>query len=194
MDSTIETEILMKEKSDIEIVNLYKKNADKKLIGELYQRYTSFVFLISMKYMKDEEASQDIVMQVFEKLFEDLKKYEVKNFKSWIYSVAKNQCLLNLRKTKSEDGKQKDFKINSEIIMESDEDFNPIGKDLKEQELQKLEQSIKKLKEKQQTCIELFFLQEKSYKEVVEITGFDMKKVKSYIQNGKRKLKMMMEE
>jgi len=194
VDSTIETEILMKEKSDIEIVNLYKKNADKKLIGELYQRYTSFVFLISMKYMKDEEASQDIVMQVFEKLFEDLKKYEVKNFKSWIYSVAKNQCLLNLRKTKSEDGKQKDFKINSEIIMESDEDFNPIGKDLKEQELQKLEQSIKKLKEKQQTCIELFFLQEKSYKEVVEITGFDMKKVKSYIQNGKRKLKMMMEE
>ncbi len=179
--------------SDIEIVYLYKKNADKKLIGELYQRYTTFVFLISMKYMKNEDASQDIVMQVFEKLFEDLKKYEVKNFKSWIYSVTKNQCLLNLRKLKSETSKQKEFKINSEIIMESNEDFNLTNKDPKEQELQKLEQSIKQLKEKQRICIELFFLQEKSYKEVVEITGFDMKKVKSYIQNGKRKLKMMME-
>ncbi len=179
--------------TDIEIVNLYKSNLDKKLIGELYKRYTRFVFLISMKYMKKENASQDIVMEVFEKLFTDLKKHKVTNFKSWLYSVTKNQCLLKLRKINSETQKKDEYKKSSKIIMESSENVHLSSEDPKEQKLQRLEQSIKKLDEKQRICIEYFFLQEKSYKEVVELTGFELKKVKSYIQNGKRKLRLIME-
>ena len=48
------------------------------------------------------------------------------------------------------------------------------------------------LNPEQKQTVELFYLQEKSYKEIVDQTGFSMNDVKSYIQNGKRNLKIML--
>lgn len=178
--------------SDLELVNQYKVTSDKTFIGELFERYTRFVFLVCMKYLKDEEQSKDAAMQIFEKLFSDLKKHEVQQFKSWIYSVAKNHCLLQIRgekyKASYKEELKKEYKNNMEsgnyLYLESDRD--------NENKLQALEEAITGLIEEQRICIELFYLKEKCYEEVSEITGYSFKQVKSYIQNGKRNLKIIL--
>ena len=180
-------------KSDIQIINLYKENGDEKYVGELFKRYTDFVFLVSMKYLKNEDRSKDAVMEIFEKLFTDLKKHEISNFKSWLYTVIRNHCFQKFRKNSSELEKHIEYEKDSKVFMESETNFHQINENEKEQQLDKLSEAINKLEDKQKMCIELFYLKEKSYKEIVETTNFTMKKVKSYIQNGKRKLKILMD-
>ncbi|HEY0653572.1 MAG TPA: sigma factor-like helix-turn-helix DNA-binding protein, partial [Chryseosolibacter sp.] len=63
-----------------------------------------------------------------------------------------------------------------------------------ESNLRKLEGCIETLPEEQRQCVKLFYLQKKCYKEITELTGFELNKVKSYIQNGKRNLKICMEK
>jgi RNA polymerase sigma-70 factor (ECF subfamily) len=174
--------------SDLELVSLFKESGDNSYIGELFKRYAHLIFGVCMKYLKDEEDSKDAVMQIFEKLPEDLKKHEITNFKGWLHSVAKNHCLMELRSKTAKQEKDIQLKVEYETFMEYDEELHLN----KEQELVNLEEAIKELKEEQKICIELFYLHEKSYQEVVAITGYEMNKVKSCIQNGKRNLKILM--
>ncbi len=163
-------------------------------MGELYKRYTQFVFLVSLKYLKDEEESKEAVMQIFEKLLSDLKKHKIDNFKSWLHVVAKNFCLQELRQQQSFQKKQNEFEDFSSSFMENENKLHHTFEQDKETKLQALEKAVSELNEEQKICIELFYLQEKSYKEVEEITGFEMKKVKSNIQNGKRNLKLLLQQ
>ena len=184
----------LNKKTDIQIINLYKKNGDEKYVGELFKRYTDFVFLVSMKYLKNEDQSKDAVMEIFEKLFIDLKKHEVTNFKSWLYTVIRNHCFQKFRKSSSELEKHKEYEKDTKIFMESETNIHLINENEKEQQLDALTEAINKLEEKQKICIKLFYLQEKSYKEIVKTTNFELKKVKSYIQNAKRNLKLIINE
>jgi RNA polymerase sigma-70 factor (ECF subfamily) len=147
------------------------------------------VFGLCFKYFKNEEESKDAVMQIFEKLMTDLHKHEVKNFKSWLYSVSKNHCLMALRKRKTVNRHEKEYQIFAGNHMESDEELHLNYED----KLNRLEEGMKGLNTEQQTCIELFYLKQKTYQEVTEITGYTIKQVKSYIQNGKRNLKKFIE-
>ncbi len=140
-----------------------------------------------LKYFKHQENARDAVMDIFEALPAILLKHEVKNFKSWLYSVAKNHCLMQLRKEKGIFELNAEEKINA-LVMESDEEVHLLNE--KEIQLQQMEKGIETLSEEQKQCIQLFYLKQKSYHEVVEATGYDLKKVKSYIQNGKRNLKL----
>jgi len=178
--------------SDNELIALYKQVRDKFVVGELYKRYSGFCFAISMNYLKDEDESQDAVMGVFEKLFELLLRHEIDNFKPWLYSVVKNYCLLELRQSKKTVRQWNEEQVTDDI-MENRAFVYQDSADLSEQTLQKLERAIPGLSVEQRTCIELFYLKNKSYQEVSQMTGYDMKKVKSYIQNGKRNLKIMLE-
>jgi RNA polymerase sigma-70 factor (ECF subfamily) len=139
---------------------------------------------VSLKYLKNITDAQDILMQVFEKLISELNKNEVRNFKPWLYQITKNQCLMELRKNK------KIYKtpIDSQPL-EQEEDETEIHEE-KELLLTKLEEIIPKLKENQRVCIELFYLQNKSYTQIAEATGLNLKEVKSSIQNGKRNLEI----
>jgi len=180
--------------SDIELVNHYKQTSDKAYVGELFKRYTRFVFLVSMKYLKGEEKAQDACMQIFEKLFIDLKKHKVQNFKSWLYSVTKNHCLIQIRSEKHRAAYESDLKKDHNNYMESGNYLYLDNENDKEKGLSDLEDAILLLSEEQRICIELFYLKEKCYEEVAEITGFNFKQVKSYIQNGKRNLKKILTE
>ena len=182
--------VASKNNSDLELVTLFKESGNNSYFGELFKRYSHLVFGVCMKYLKDEDDSKDAVMQIFEKLPEDLKRHEITNFKGWLHSVAKNHCLMELRTKAARHEKDNELVKDFEIFMEYDSELHLE----KEQELVNLEEAIKKLKEEQKVCIELFYLQEKSYLEVVKVTGYDMNKVKSCIQNGKRNLKILMIE
>lgn len=176
--------------SDLELIDIYKSKNDKSIVGELFKRYVKFVFAICMKYLKSIEKSEEAVMQIFEKLFTDLLKHTIENFKSWLHVVTKNHCLLLLRNESNQIKKENELKITSDLFVENHEFLYHNNEDEQENKLNKLQMALDSLSEEQKTCIDLFYLQEKCYDEVSKITGFSMKKVKSYIQNGKRNMKI----
>ena len=172
-----------------ELISLYRKTGDLILLGKAYEKYTSLVYGVCLKYLKDEEQAKDAVMQIFEQLIAKLRMHEVTNFKSWLYTLTRNYCLMELRSSqKHEFVNLEDYGVEKEVFLHPEEGQTD------EQELQKMEKCIEQLPEEQRVSIDLFYMQQKCYKEIVEITGYDIKKVKSYIQNGKRNLKICMEK
>jgi RNA polymerase sigma factor (sigma-70 family) len=180
----------LNELSDLDLVSHYKETGDNSFVGALFQRYTRLAFAVCMKYLRDEEESKDAVMQVFEKLLSDLKKHEVTNFKSWLHSVVKNHCLMQLRSQQSQLTREQEMKKDMKAVMESTYDLHLLNGDEKEIQLNSLQAGIEQLNEGQKICIELFYLKEKCYQEIADITGFTLNQVKSHIQNGKRNLKI----
>ena len=176
-------------KSDPELLEIYKSRGELDVLGVLYGRYTSLVYGVCLKYLKDREESKDAVMQIFEKLVTTLKSHEVEHFKSWLYVTARNHCLMALRS-----GKGRNFEEISPSLMESDSLLHLEDEPEMEANLSKLEKCIDGLINEQKQCVQLFYLQQKCYREISLSTGFDDNKVKSYIQNGKRNLKICMEQ
>jgi len=143
-----------------------------------------------MKYLENEDESKDAVMDIFEDLFDLLKEHNITNFKSWLHTVTRNFCLMKLRSPKNREiHDDKILTVSLQNNMENGETEHLIEE---EKNYGRLHDSIKKLCEEQRTCIELMYINDKSYKEIVDITGYTMKNVKSYIQNGKRNLKILM--
>ncbi len=179
----------IKELSDTELVNRFKHSKNTRYIGVLFDRYGHLVYGVCLKYLKNVEESKDAVHLIFEKVMKDLLRMEVKTFKPWLYMVSKNFCLMEIRKKKPLQGREQDIEAVGHTL-EAEDDQETAR--LKELRLTSLEEAIEQLKPEQKKCIELFYLKEKSYQEVVELTGYELKKVKSYIQNGKRNLKIML--
>lgn len=174
-------------KTDESLLQEYRNTGDQELLGQLFNKYMHLVYGLCLKYLKDREQSQDAVMSIYEKISSTLLTTEVAHFKSWLYMVSKNYCLMELRKVNHE-------KV-SDVFMESTEVVHlNDSEDWLEDQLDQLNKCIEELKEDQKKCVKLFFLESKSYKEVNEISGIEIKKVKSYIQNGKRNLKICMDE
>jgi len=141
-----------------------------------------------MKYLKNEDDSKDAVMQLFEKLLIDLKKHEVQNFKGWLHTVAKNYCLMQLRK------KNPETPLIENLVVENQHFAHREEEPQLEERLTLMEEAIAQLNDSQKKCVELFYLKEKCYQEISEQTGYTMNEVKSFIQNGKRNLKIYMEK
>jgi len=175
--------------TDLELVALYKKSGELSVLGVLYERYMDLVYGVCLKYLKDGEAAKDATMQVFEELVSKLHKYEIENFKSWLHTLAKNHCLMQLRTPKN----LKTVEFNTEL-MQTGEDVHLNGIFQKEEQLKQLEQCMNTLSAEQKQSVELFYLQNKSYKEISDITGTEWNQVRSLIQNGRRNLKICMDK
>lgn len=168
---------------------LYKKSEDLTVLGELYQRYMELVYGVCLKYFKEPETAKDSVMLIFEELVLKLKKHEVDNFKGWLHQLAKNHCLMQLRTPRNL--KTVEFKTE---LMQSEENVHLNGVLGKEENFKKLEYCLGTLIDEQQAAIRLFYLEGKCYNEIVEITGQEWNQVRSFIQNGRRNLKICMEK
>ncbi len=174
--------------SDEELITQFKKTADQSIFGELFSRYQSLVYGVCLKYLKDRDDAKDGVMQIFEKLQSSLISQEIKSFKSWLYVTSKNHCLMRIRAGKGK------IKVEiSGVVMENTLVLHLEEEPELEQNLTNLEKCIQELVEEQRLCVRLFYIDEKCYKEVAEFTGYEMNQVKSYIQNGKRNLKICLE-
>jgi RNA polymerase sigma factor (sigma-70 family) len=175
--------------SDKELVSRYKDSGDLAVLGQLYQRYMELVYGVCLKYFKDPEIAKDGVMQVFEELVSKLRKHEVDNFKGWLHQVAKNHCLMQLRTPRN----LKTVEFKTELV-QSEENVHLNGVLEKEENFLKLEYCIGTLVEEQGLAIRLFYLEGKSYHEIASATGRDWNQVRSFIQNGRRNLKICMEK
>lgn len=178
---------------DLQLIAMYKQTGDNNCVGILFQRYTHLIFGVCMKYLKNEDDSQDASMQLFEKLLTDLKKHEVQQFKAWLHMVCKNYCLMQLRSGKTRLKHDKEIARDFGSFMENEHSLHLKFENTKELQLTYMEECMKGLNNEQRLCVELFYLQEKSYNEVAAMTNFSMNNVKSYIQNGKRNLKICIE-
>ncbi len=174
--------------ADSSLINRFKKSDDKECMGILFERYTYLVYGICMKYLKDEEKSKDAVMEVFEKVMQEIHNYEISNFSSWLHSVTRNYCLMQLRSEKNKNKISDKWQKSEQLFMEMAEEMHLTNTNENEEQLQQLELAIEQLNNEQRICIKLFYIEEKSYQDVATITGYDLKQVKSYLQNGKRNL------
>jgi len=179
--------------SDNELITEYKSTKDNVFVGILYKRYAHLVLGLSLKYLKDEDEAKDAVMQIFEKLLSDLLKHNVEYFKSWLYTFSKNHCLMVIRTKQSLLKKEIELELHADSFMETNNQLHLNSNNDKEKQYQALEKAITELNTEQKQCIELFYLQNKSYQEISDITGFSLNEVKSFIQNGKRNLKLKLE-
>lgn len=174
--------------SDGELIERYRKTKNEKFFGHIFSRYAHLVYGVCLKYLKNTADAEDAMMQIFEKSLTDFKTSNITYPKSWLYSVSKNFCLMQLRKksiTIDNLSEIEDYKQDIDLIDE---------KQLTEINLDKLQKSIKELKEDQKISITLFYLESKSYQQIADQTGWNTKKVKTEIQNGKRNLKLMVKE
>lgn len=175
--------------ADEKLVVYYQETRDKLAVGELFKRHSLMCFAVCNKYLKDEEAAKDATMSIFEKLFTDLEHHPVQNFKSWFHTVCKNYCLMQLRKPQLMERMDDMEEKSDTLFMEFD---GLLHHEDKEQKLLLLEEAMDGLNEKQKECVSLFYLEQKSYKEICDQTGYSSNEVKSHIQNAKRNLKIML--
>jgi RNA polymerase sigma factor (sigma-70 family) len=169
-------------------VQQYKHTRNQELLAVLYQRYNGLVFGVCLKYLKDAEAAADASLDIYEELVQKVVKYEIDNFKGWLHTLTKNHCLMKLRS-----GKNKQTVDLPESIMQSEEIVHLNGIMEKEEHLTQLESCIEKLNAEQKQVVQLFYLQEKCYNDITELTGLPWNVVRSHIQNGRRNLKICMD-
>ncbi|MES2427052.1 MAG: sigma-70 family RNA polymerase sigma factor [Bacteroidota bacterium] len=172
--------------TDERLLQEYKQTADLTVLAKLYERYMHLVYGVCLKYLHDEELSKDAVMQIFEELIVKVTRHDIKQFKPWLYVLSRNFCLMQLRSGK---------KMQTESLpdfMEFVDDAHLT--DDREDNINALERCKEKLPSAQKVSIQLFYMDEKCYKEIVDETGYSMNEVKSYIQNGKRNLKICLEK
>ncbi len=174
--------------SDEELLQQFKNSGSQDVLARLYLRHTDVVYGTCLKYLKDAESSKDAVMNIYQEILRKLPVHQVDNFKSWLYVVTKNHCLMQLRSEK------KMFTVEFQPEIMQSEDFSHLDDVLeREQDFKKLEKCLDILQADQKSVIGLFYLQNKCYNEIVEQTGLDWNKVRSLIQNGRRNLKTCME-
>jgi len=171
--------------SDDELLKQFLQTANQELLGQLYSRYIPLVYGLCLKYLQQTEDTEDAVMNIYEELSRKIQNYKVENFKTWLYSVAKNYCLQILRKEKN-----MIFEDIDVYNMESDGFEHLIDVEDDKEKEEALNYCLTTLPEEQRLCIVHFFFDNFSYADIVEKTGYMLNKVKSYIQNGKRNLKI----
>ena len=176
--------------TDKELLAKYHIDDDNRWLGILLQRYTLLLLGVCMKYLKNEDDAKDSVQQIFLKVIGELQKYKVEYFKSWLYMVAKNHCLMKLR------GRQSKMPVELTENMTAAQEETTDWQEMVQNDwtLETMETSLKELNPEQQHCVTLFYLEKKSYREISDITGFTSLQVKSYIQNGKRNLRILIEK
>jgi RNA polymerase sigma-70 factor (ECF subfamily) len=179
--------------SDESLLNQYRSSGNLDVLGGLYSRYMHLVYGVCLKYLKNRDNAKDAVMQIFEKLIVELRHHEIKQFKSWLYVITKNHCLMHLRSQKTSERRINNYKIEHVNSVESSIELHPIDKDDAGND-HHLKECIENLNDEQKSCIRLFYFENKCYREIAESLNMNEKNVKSHLQNGKRNLKICLEQ
>jgi len=178
--------------TDEELALNYFNTGDKELVGLLFEKHVKTVFGVCLFYFRDKDVAKDAVMQIFEKLITELKKTEVKNFKGWLSFVVRNYCISEIRKNKNKyrlPESYLEFEL-TETTIEEEEKVLGLSDEVM---MDHMQAGLSELKENQKLCVELFYLKGQSYQQICDKTNFSLNEVKSFIQNGKRNLKLLIE-
>ena len=180
--------------TDEELIKKYRFSHDKTYLGELFLRYTPYIFGVAIKNLKSQKEAEDVTLTIFNKISSDLKRIDVTDFSKLLYQLVKELCDIEVKK-KNATGEESKMILIDELTKESDDNLY-INSDKPKLSLDanNLRLAIDTLNESQKICIDLFYVQNKSYQEVADITGYSLNQVKTNIQNGKRLLKTYVEK
>ena len=185
------------DKTDKELIHSFRKSQDDRYLSELFGRYAYLVLFMCNKYFKDPEESQDATMEVLERMAKYLMTHDVEDFKSWMYRVTKNLCIDKIRSNKE---------LNMIFVDIMEEDLEPImhfseidrlineddDQTLKKKKL--LVEALETLESDQRQCFTLFYIEQKSYREIMAMRQWDKNQVRSHLQNAKRKIKIYIDQ
>lgn len=180
------------QKSEEELLGEFTLTRDIDLLGKLYSGYMPLVYGVCLKYLKNRDEAKDAVMQIFEKLIIEIPKQKIENFRSWLHVVTKNFCLMHLRSQKSHNERIQEWMNDTSIFMENHSPMHPLDDERPDLDLA-LADCIGRLRYEQKECIQRFYFENKCYNEIAGDLDLDEKKVKSYLQNAKRNLKLCLE-
>lgn len=175
--------------SDAALVQAFQQQADLTVLATLYERYMDLVYGVCLNYLKDSERAKDCVLQIFEELIVKVPQHQIGNFRGWLYQLTKNYCLMQLRSDK------KFMKVPADdLVMQSEPGVHLDGVMEREDQMQALQDCLAQLNREQRQVVELFYLQGKAYKEIVSLMEIDVNTVRSFLQNGRRNLKICMDK
>jgi len=178
------------DQSDGELLARYQRSSDQELLAQLYGRYAELVYGVCMKYLKEPAAAEDATMAIYEELVDKARGHEIDKFRSWLYVLAKNHCLMQLRREK------RNITVNYEpgIMHSLDSQHHTMERSDENEEEARLKDCLEQLNPQQQQCIQMFYYRDHSYKEIAEMLKERLGKVRSHIQNGRRNLRICLEE
>lgn len=173
--------------TDEQLLAEYVRNGSSRHLGQLYERYMPMVYGVCLKILKDPGKAEDAVMNIYEELTRKAKEHEIESFRGWLYVLARNHCLMEWRKhqrrpTDLHDDMSRHDAVEQAFTYELPKNGTP------------LEKCLDELPAHQRKSVEWFYFEEKSYKEIANIIAEDVGKVRSYIQNGRRNLKICLEK
>ena len=175
------------------MLDQFRQSGDLEILGILYKRYLHLIYGVCLRYFDDREEAKDGVMQIFEKLITEITVHQIQKFKSWLYVLTKNYCLMEIRSGKTRERRMEQWISEQEYSVELQDNLHPLDKEEVVQDAA-LRECIERLENEQKSCIQLFYFEDKSYREIADLLALEEKKVKSYLQNGKRNLKICLEK
>ena len=189
--------------SDQELLARYRAHGRVADLGLLYDRYLPEAFAVCRRYLAPpDEDAQDATMQLFEHLVKVLRTHAPDNFPAWLHTTARNHCLMQLRARKragpSAGPLILSFPDAQDVELAAARHLPDAAQDAAdaedaEQRLQTVESALEGLPPAQRRCLELFYLEKKSYREIASETGLDLNLVRSHLQNGKRMLRRQLD-
>ncbi|MBH8558824.1 RNA polymerase sigma factor [Hymenobacter negativus] len=189
--------------SDQELLARYRMHGNVADLGQLYDRYLPEAFAVCRRYLAPpDEDAQDAAMQLFEHLVKVLRTHAPENFPAWLHTTARNHCLMQLRARKragpSAGPLVLSFPDAADVELAAarhlpDEQAAAEDAETAELRLQSIEAALAELPPAQRRCLELFYLEKKSYREIATETGLELNLVRSHLQNGKRMLRRQLE-
>jgi RNA polymerase sigma-70 factor (ECF subfamily) len=178
-----------KDLTDAELVQRFQKGGDMAYLGQLYERYTELVYGVCLKYLKSETEAEDAYMNIFEKLATRMQRYEIQQFKPWLHTLVRNHCIEILRK------RNKNLTVSYDSdLMHSEPFIHPLIEEAENGKMKALDACLEQLVGAQKSCVQLFYFQGKTYKEIADLKNLALGKIRSYIQNGRRNLKICIEK
>ena len=176
--------------TDEALLARYQSSGEARYLGVLYERYMPMVYGVCLKILRDPGKSEDAVMSIYEELVRKAREHQVESFRGWLYVLARNHCLMEWRKNhrRPTDYHAPEDMVHYDAVEAAFEVELPAAED------KSLEKCLEQLPPSQRTSVQMFYLEEKSYKEIAGLLAAEVGKVRSYIQNGRRNLKICLEK
>lgn len=178
------------QQTDEELLARYRSTGEARYLGVLYERYMPMVYGVCLKIMRDPGKSEDAVMNIYEELVRKVMEHQVESFRGWLYVLARNHCLMEWRKNQR---RPTDYHAPEDMV-HYDAVEAAFEVELPAAENKALEKCLENLPDHQRTSVQMFYLEEKSYKEIAGLLAEEIGKIRSYIQNGRRNLKICLEK
>ena len=185
--------LTQKGKRDLKLIEKAVKTGDRSAYNKLMHLYRDPIYFMLYEKVGDQELAKDLTIEALGKAFKNLHMYTPEYaFSTWLYTVARNNCIDYLRKNKiptisidkmieDQEGKKTHFDIKSN-------EPNPENIIIKKQRISILRQIVDQLKPKYRELVKLRYFKEMSYEEISDILNIPLGTVKAQLHRSREQL------